>query len=178
MQRKDEIEVLKNIKLSNPYFEKDTFLEAVKYEISNIYNTLCKESVEEYNNLNCYDSLIKKILSNKEQYRINKDIDTISIQYVGLHDYIGGCIQVYLSVYFYDKTSNNEIKIESSSNKYYNDIWIASYKKETEEDLFKCNNCGAIMKKSEISDILECPYCKNKKHIKKDNWKLYDIDVV
>ncbi len=176
MQGIDEKNIINEIKLSDPYFEEDKFLEAVKYEVKKIYITLCEENKEEYNNCNCSPNVIKKLTENKEEYRISKDIDTISVQYASLHDYVAGFIQVYLSVYFYDKASNNEINIEGG-NKYYNDIWIVSYKKESLEDVLKCTTCGATMNKDEINNVLECPYCKNKKYynFKFGNWKIEDI---
>ncbi len=174
---RDEKDILNEIKLYDPYFEDNKFLEAVKYEVKKIYITLCEGNENEYNNCNCTQNVINKLLENKEEFRISKDMDSISVQYANLHDYIAGFIQVYLSIYFYDKTSNNEENIDNSD-KYYNDIWIVSYKKESLEDVLKCTTCGATMKKDELNNILECPYCNNKRYynFKIGNWRIEDIE--
>ena len=179
MKRKEEYEVLRDIKSVNPYFDKEKFLEGVKQEIYRLYTEICNIEQEEYINNNCSKNVIKKIFENKEKYRINKDIDSISIQYAGLHDYVAGYVQVYLSIYFYDKTSNNEINIDNK-NKYYNDIWIVSLENENSKSEFKCSQCGATMNKDKENNILVCPYCSSKEYhnFNVTNWKIHDIEVI
>ena len=181
MERKDEIEILRKIMLSNSYFNKDLFLEKAKNDINRLYIYACKGNLD-CKECNCYKEVQDKLLKNPLKYKIGKDVDVISIQYIGLHDYIENTekyIQVYVSIYFYDKVYNNEIQ-RYNKDKYYNDIWIVTHKKDEDKNALKCDNCGATMQKYEENDLLECAYCKAKKHFnfKVGNWKIQDIEVM
>ena len=111
-------EILLKIKNDFPGFNKDEILEFTKESVLNLYNELKNENTK---NLNYEKNLIDKLIKEKNKFRISKDIDHISIQYVELFDYIKqenkNYIKVYCSIYFYDNTQNN-LYGNNTKNKY------------------------------------------------------------
>ena len=106
----------------------------------------------------------------------------MNIQYTQLYDFIKKdneiYIQVYASVYFYDNTNNN-FYFDDAKDKYWNDIWIITYK-ETGDVGNNCNctNCGAVMEYNKFKDLFECQYCGNvvDNRLNK-NWEIVDIEL-
>ena len=179
-KRRESNEILKDIKVYNPWFKKEDMLEFVKWDITNLYN-LIKNSSE---GINCREEVLEKIIKDKKRFRITNDIDHISVQYVELYDYIRkdnkDYIKIYVSAYFYDNVDNNII-MDLMNDKYFNDIWIVTYMNnqvEINEDC-KCNACGATMKHDNRQNILKCEYCGNTEYFTRDNgnWELVDIEV-
>ena len=131
----------------------------------------------------CKSELINKLNKESAKYRINKDIDHISIQYVELFDSIKKdnemYIQFYLSIYFYDDVDNN-IGNYSMNDKYWNDIWIVTYREcvKSEGKKSNCDNCGATMKYNQLRDTFECEYCGNVIHNNSNSkWEIVDIEL-
>lgn len=182
MNRRESSEILFEIKKDYPRFEKDEFIEGAKIDIKNLYYAFCKNEWE-LNKVNCTNELKNKIKNNSDSYRINKNYDTVSIQYIELCDYIQekeNTIKLYVSAIFYDDVDNNEIKENDNSDKYFNDVWVVSYKDSGQQADLKCNNCGATMEKDENNNLLKCSYCRTQEYynFKVTNWKIYDIEIV
>jgi len=180
MRRKDSTEVLFEIKYEIPGFNKEELFEYIKWSIPELYKSL-KDG--EKIKIRCKPELLEKLNKEKIKYRINKDMDHISVQMVDLfgstkkNDEIH--IQLYLSVHFYDKVKNN-IYNHHEKDKYWNDIWIVTII-ETLKSTRKhsnCVNCNALMEYNKIKDIYECKYCGNIMDNKSDSkWKIVDIEL-
>lgn len=134
-------EILLKIKNDFPGFNKDEILEFTKDSVLNLYNQLKNENTK---NLNYEKNLIDKLIKNKNKFRISKDIDHISVQYVELFDYIKqenkNYIKIYCSIYFYDNTENN-LYGNHTNNKYWNDIWIITLTNGKQENRNCCSKC-------------------------------------
>lgn len=134
-------EILLKIKNDFPGFNKDEILEFTKDSVLNLYNQLKNENTK---NLNYEKNLIDKLIKNKNKFRISKDIDHISVQYVELFDYIKqenkNYIKIYCSIYFYDNTQNN-LYGNRTNNKYWNDIWIITFTNGKQENRNCCSKC-------------------------------------
>ncbi len=181
MKRSRELtEILFDIRSEIPGFEREELLEYTKWAIPRLYNALKnKQEVE----VRCTEELINKLNNKEYQYRINNNIDNISVQYVEIFDNIKRdhemYIQVYASVYFYDNPKNN-MKNRADNDKYYNDIWIVTYRKNTEtgKKNSNCVNCGAVMEYNQIKNMFECKYCGNRVHNKSNaKWEIVDIEL-
>ena len=134
-------EILLKIKNDFPGFNKDEILEFTKESVLNLYNELKNEN---FKDLNYEKNLIDKLIKNKNKFRISKDIDHISVQYVELFDYIKqenkNYIKIYCSIYFYDNTQNN-LYGNRTNNKYWNDIWIITFTNGKQENKNSCYKC-------------------------------------
>jgi len=181
MKRRRELtEVILDIRNEIPGFNKEELLEYTEWAIPKLYNSLKNgEDLE----VKCKPELINKLDKEKTKYRINKSMDHINVQYVELFDSIKKdnemYIQVYLSVYFYDNVENN-IGNNSTNDKYWNDIWIVTYREGVKSDRrnSNCDNCGAIMEYNQVRDTFECEYCGNIIHNNSDSkWEIVDIEL-
>lgn len=88
-------------------------------------------------------------------------------------------IQVYSSIYFYDDVGNN-VENYSVSDKYWNDIWIVTFRESSglNKKNSNCVNCGAIMEYNKVRDIFKCEYCGNIIQNKSDSkWEIVDIEL-
>ena len=134
-------EILLKIKNDFPGFNKDEILEFTKESVLNLYNELKNEN---FKDLNYEKNLIDKIIKEKNKFRISKDIDHISVQYVELFDYIKqenkNYIKIYCSIYFYDNTENN-LYGNHTNNTYWNDIWIITLTNGKPEYRNCCSKC-------------------------------------
>jgi len=184
MSREREVsEIFLHIKRDVREFDRETFLEDAKFDVFNIYNMLKNDEQDKLVQNHPY-LMVQKILDNKYKYRINENIDHISVQYIELDDYIveddEKYIKLYLSVYFYDNARNNDIPLHGKD-KYWNDIWIVTYKyyeSEVEEIYNNCKNCGGNMKYYKDADMFKCNYCgSTRRNINFAKWKIYDIEV-
>lgn len=182
MKRRDLSEVLCDIRNEIPGFNKEELLEYTNWAILKLCKQLQKNCIEE-NEIYCNKDLINRILNEKDKYRMTKDIDNISIQYTELFD----CeneeelyIKVYMSIYFYDNTSNN-IENPQVDKKHWNDIWIIKLKEVNQKryEDGKCDNCGAVMEYNELRKIFKCNYCGNVITTEKwsRDWEIVDIEV-
>lgn len=179
-KRKESTEVLWNIRKEIPGFNKIELLEYLEWAIPRLYHSLVNKTEPE---VKCAHELINKLYSRSLQYRITKDIDHVTVQYAELFDSAKKenemYIQVYLSIYFYDKVENN-INNKSTGDKYWNDIWIVTCKENNEsvKESSNCVNCGAVMKYIPARDIFECEYCGNIIHRKTNlSWEIVDIEL-
>lgn len=182
MERRESGEVLLEIKRDYPRFDKESFIEGAKTDIRNLYYALCNDETD-MKKINVTKELKDRIMSDKEAYRINKDFDTITIQYIDLCNYVveknKNIIKVYASMTFYDDIDNNEIQKVDDSDKFFNDAWIVSYENCDENIDLKCDNCGATMEKDEENNLLKCNYCRTSEYynFKISNWKIRNIEV-
>lgn len=182
MERKRDItEVLFEIKNGIPGFNKEELLEYIEWAIPKLYNSLANEIEPE---VKCTPELINKLRNQSSKYRITKDIDSISVQYSELFDNIKKddetLIILYLSIYFYDKTENNVGNINNKNDRYWNDIWIVTCKKNNtlNKNNSNCINCGAVMEYDKAKDVFECKYCGNIINNRNDsNWEIVDIEL-
>ena len=181
MIKRDLTEVVFEILNEIPGFKKDELLEYTKWAIQRLYYSL--KNGEEIK-VKCKSELINKLNKEKVKYKIDKNIDHISIQYVELYDSIKKddemYIQVYVSVYFHDDVENNVCEY-SMDDKYWNEIWIVTYRANSKSDTRKnsnCINCGAAMQYRRLKDTFECEYCGNT--IQNDTnsiWEIVDIEL-
>lgn len=180
MKRREITEVLLDIKNEIPGFNKEELLEYIEWAIPKLYNSLINKKEPE---VKCKSELINKLNGQSMKYRITEDIDHINVQYAELFDNVKSdnqmYIQVYLSIYFYDKAENN-IGNNSMNDRYWNDIWIVTCRENIEiaRDSSNCANCGAIMEYIQTTDTFECEYCGNIIHNRTDsNWEIVDIEL-
>jgi len=174
-------ETLIEIKRYLPDFKKENLLEYTKWAIPSLYNSLKNNKKIE---VEATEELIQKLKINKPEYRITTDIDHINLQYTAVIDCIKEndeiYVKVYSSIYFYDNVRNNVFK-DNLKDKYFNDIWIITYKiKKRKEDKEKltCGNCGAVMQYNSKKMLLECKYCGNNVFYNRDaNWIMTDINI-
>lgn len=181
MKRKREItEIILDIRSVIPGFNKEELLQYTKWAIPKLYNSLKNEEELE---VKCKPELINKLNKESIKYRINKNMDHISVQYIELFDNIRKdnemYIQVYLSIYFYDDVENN-IGSNLVNDRYWNDIWIVTYKESINTGIknSNCINCGAIMEYNQLKDTFECKYCGNIVNNNSDSkWEIVDIEL-
>ena len=153
-----------------------------EWAVETLYDDL-KNNRQYKNKIKCQEQVVEKILNNKEKYRMTDDIDRMNIQYVGLKSsHEKGdekYIKIKLSVYFYDNTKNNVNIDEKVPHKYWNDIWIVTYKNidsiNTENS--NCENCGATMNYNIKNKTYRCEYCGNIYVGENINWEICDIEV-
>ena len=179
-EKMDITDIVFKIKSEVPRFDREDFIEYTKWTLPKLYSIVKNEKEID---IECSKELIDKLRDNKEEYRIKKEIDYISIQYTELVDFDKDddnvYVKVYMSIYFKDDVSNNAINIDNRD-RFWNDIWIVTYKKSL---LYKnidpiCSNCGAIMKYNNIDGILKCDYCSNIMICNDNqNWEMIDIEV-
>lgn len=163
-----------------PGFNKQEFLEIVKKAVIRLYYGIKQESLKDIP-LQVEKKLVNKILLNKEKYRINDYIDTISIQFIEVRGFVkednNNYIKLYLSVYFYDNSRNNSDN-KYEEDKYWYDIWNVTISEADKLKTSNCSNCGAIMNYNAEKDLLECNYCNNTlSYALKAKWKIVDIEV-
>lgn len=183
--RGDITDILNSIKRENPTFDEEKICKYTEITIKLLYADL-KSNAQLKHDINCKEEVIKKVLKNKEKYRITDDIDTISIQYVGIHDCIknteGEFVKIKVLIYFYDNTKNNNVYENKAKEKYWNDMWIVTYQNMDNlknRKTSNCNNCGATMKYDYASKMFKCEYCGSIKlnTIENINWEIIDIEV-
>ena len=183
MEKKDSQEVYFAIKETNIRFNKESFLEYSKRSTEYIYKMLKEEKDDAIKN-QVSDELINKINTEKEKYKINKNMDNCRVQYAKLQDYIKQedeeYIKVYLSIYFYDDVSNNKEKL-FAKDKYWNDIWILTYRNKAKNEKINntCEKCGASMQIIKEESFMKCSYCKNERYFNENEayWELIDIEI-
>ena len=176
--------LVSKIKKKMPLFDEEELLQYTKLAIPTIHNTL-KAGDGKKLKIKCKEELINKLLEDRVKYKMTNNIDHTGVQYVKLFDYVENdkemLIKVYSSIYFYDSTENN-IYEDELEEKYWNDIWIITYreniKSKLQQNKGNCENCGALMKYDGINDIFECEYCGNIIYKQLDaNWEIVDIEV-
>ena len=177
-QRREVTEICKELESEILGFNREELLKYTKWAIPKLYNSLKNNEKLE---IKCTPELINKIKKEKIKYRIDKRIDQINIQYVELYDDIkkddGIYIQVYLSIFFYDNVKNN-FGDNYTNDRYWNDIWIVTYKESVVKKNSNCANCGAIMQYNQLKDSFECKYCGNIIQNKSDsNWEIVEIEL-
>ena len=180
---RNEFDIMYDINRSFAYFNKEDLFSFVKWAVVNIHEDLRDGNIDKTNNL-CSVSLQEKLTKNKEKYRLVNDVDRITIQYIDIYDCITKndipYIQVYVSIYFYDKVSNNE-KQDSLKDKYFDDTWIVTLKEDEvleSQKKYRCTNCGAYMKLNKITEVFECKYCGNTMYDHpKTDWIIDDIEI-
>lgn len=182
-QRRELSEILLDINKRIIGFNKEQLLDYTRWAILNLHEELKNGNIQP-NKVKCKNELIEKLINNKELYRMKKDIDHISIQYIELYE----CeyekdetyLQIYVSLNFYDNTENNE-KIHAMKEKFWNDIWIVTVRESILGDFEdgNCNNCGAVMKYNEAKKIFKCDYCGNVVTTEKwsKDWEIVNIEV-
>ncbi len=181
MERNDPVKILGEIRMTNPDFSKDAFIENSKSDLINLYKYACNGNLKDIE-LSYSKQLIKKVTENPDLYRISKNFDVMNILYINLNDYkenTAKYIQLYVSVYFFDDVDNNIIK-NDDIDKFWNDIWLVTYKREDNDEILKCSNCGATMEKDEENNLLKCEYCRTEKYFNfgTQDWILDDVEVV
>lgn len=171
------------VKRSNPELNKEEFIEYAKFDIMNLHEVL-RNDEKEILKVNCLKSVINKLLKDKAKYKLTPNIDRVSIQYAQIIDYIEvdrKYIKLYMSIFFYDNVKNNENYIGTENDKFWNDIWIVTFKKKNASDEFKdfcCNKCGSNMKFLPKDKILKCEYCGYTKYFNFNrNWTISDVEV-
>lgn len=179
-RRKEHKELVLDIKNAIPGFNEDEVLQYTKWAIPKLYNSLKNDEKIE---IRCNPELLNKLDKEKAKYRINKNMDHISVQFAELFDNFKKddemYLQIYLSIYFYDNVKNNDGN-NSINDNYWNDIWIITYRESTKSDKInsKCANCGAVMKYNQLRNIFECEYCGNIiLNDDKLNWEIVDIEL-
>lgn len=187
--RKNPNEIFWDIKKEIPLFDKKEIVEYTKWAIPILYDAIKNDEIEKLK-INCQEKLIKKLSKMKFEYRISEKIDTVSIQYVELYDFIKtqphALIKLYISVYLCDELKNNTIKQPNNNTtekKYWNDIWIVTFgKKNTLANIktSNCPNCGGLLKYDERKNALECEHCKNiilGSFEESKEWEIIDIEL-
>ena len=170
------------IKEDYPNFDENELLEYTQFVIPNLHFFLSNEKYEEVKKY-CTDELLTKILENKTNFRISKDIDTVRVVFTRLQNY--SCenneiyIKVYTSNFFYDNVSNN-ININPLLNfdKYWNDIWVITFKGHLGKDIINnCPFCKTPMDYDQSRYMFTCKQCKDSIYYSHINWKIVDIEV-
>jgi predicted RNA-binding Zn-ribbon protein involved in translation (DUF1610 family) len=182
-QRRELSDILLDIEKRIPGFNREELLEYTNWAILNLHEELRMGNIQQ-NKVKCTKDLKNKLVENKELYRIKKEVDHISIQYLELYE----CecendetyIKVYISLIFYDDTKNNA-KISAVEEKYWNDIWVITFREAVlrENEDGNCNNCGAVMSYNAIKRIFKCDYCGNVITTQKwdRDWEIVDIEI-
>lgn len=170
-------------KKSNPELNEEEFVEYAKFDIMNLHELLRNDG-KEISKINCLGNVVNELLKNKTKYRLNPNIDHLSIHYAQIMDYIEQdrkYIKMYMSLFFYDNVKNNENYTGIKNDKFWNDIWIVTFKKKNaldgHED-FSCNKCGANMNFIPKENLLKCDYCGYTKYFNFNrNWVISKIEV-
>ena len=181
MKRREPNEVVYDIKKEIPNFDKEELLEYTKWAIQVLHHAMRNENRPE---VKCKDDLLNKMINEKLKYRITREMDHLSIQFIELancekknNEFL---IKVYVSIYFYDDVDNN-INVSNTGDKYWNDIWYITYRQDAESadgNNSNCSNCGAIMEYNHLSKLFKCNYCgKTDTNILKVQWEIVDIEV-
>lgn len=180
-ERRDIPEILYDIKCELQGFNKEEFIDYTKLVILNLHNELknnCDIKVK------CSSELKEKLKKNLNIYRATKDVDRMNIQYAELYDCLKKdgelYVQAYLSVCFYDCATNNDPK--GSRDKWWNDIWIVTLKKDrvlNNENKSNCDNCGAKTTFNAMKNIYKCDYCGTSSYNYRSiiEWEIVDITV-
>lgn len=182
--RKEIRKIISDIKRNIPEFDEEELDEYTRYIIPFVYEEIRKGNHEELKSKFENEFALRKMVGLKGKYRITDSIDNMNIQNVRLYDYINengaNYIKVSVSIYFYDDVGNN-IDIDLSGDKYWNDIWIITYvdngaivKKNS-----NCHNCGAVMKYDRVTKMFNCEYCGNTIESMRTirEWKIVDVEV-
>ncbi len=161
-------------------YSKAELAEFAKEAVKRLYFDF-RDSGENISQVKCTKELIEKMIEHKPYFRLNKNIDTISIPYAEakrtLNTDIGTLVEVKLSIMFYDNSRNNE-EVVSEEDRYWNDSWYIYLKPDISKNDCTCAKCGANMKFDEAKDILECDYCGNKVlNAAMNQWRFIDIKV-
>ena len=184
MGRRELAEILVDIRKEIPGFKKEELIEYTKWAIPKLYDELRDNVNLEQMKVKCNNQLIDKIIQEKVRYRISKNIDNISMQYIELYDTVKKdedlLIKVYVSIYFYDNVSNN-LEWQFAQDRHVNDIWVVTFKGKSSERFEdgNCDNCGAVMEYNETKSIYNCAYCGNvvtTQRLYRD-WEIADIEV-
>ena len=163
-----------------PYFNENEFIKYSKWSIKKLWESLQENDINK-TKVKHSKKIEEKMLKEKEKYRLVRDIDHISVQYARICDCDkkGNTIYVkaYLSIYFYDNVKNNSMSMEEED-KYWNDTWIVTYKKDENTQTNNCINCGAPMEYNKKKDIYECKYCETRSYNRLDiDWQIFDIEI-
>ena len=180
---RNEFDIVYDIKNNFKYFSKEELLGFVKWSIVKIHEDLKDGDIDKVNSI-CSKKLERKLENDREKYRLTNDIDRITIQFIDIYDCIKkdgiAYIKVYVSIYFYDNTLNNEVN-NTGNDKYFDDIWLVTLKEDRNPDkqkTNKCDNCGSILHFDYEKEIFECKYCGNTVYdIPKANWIIDDIEI-
>lgn len=181
MERKRELyEIVLDIQKEIAGFNRDELINYITWAIPRLYDSVRhNEKID----VKCDSELINKLNKENTKYRINKDIDHLSVQFAELtNNYKQDdemYIQVYLSLFFYDNVKNNTDD-NSLADKYWNDIWIVTVKKDYKpgQKQHNCSNCGAVLKYNQARNIFQCEYCGNIIHNNSDSqWKIVNIEI-
>ena len=161
-------------------FNKDELIDYTKISLLNIYRFLCEEKIDKVSKY-CSENLINKMITNKDDYRISKNIDTISVCHASIIEFenINNKVQlkVCASIFFYFYVSNN-IDNTEMYDKYWNDIWIITYElNNIGKILNKCPCCGSFMEYNQLKHMFMCNYCRNNIYYSQIKWKITDIEV-
>lgn len=179
MEMKETQSIFLSIKRDVLDFDEKKFLSDVKWGIQNLHYFL-RENKSSKAKAICLEKVVNKLMDQKEKFKITDNIDNASVQYTKLLEYSEEeqCIKVYVSIYFYDNANNNDCQEEKE--KYWNDIWIVTYKRNNlkEYESYKCGNCGASMVHEVKDNILKCNYCGNEKYFTRESidWIISDIE--
>ena len=181
-KRRDIPELIYDIKCEIPGFSKEELIDYTKIIALNLHKELKNNSDIK---VKCGKELKEKLKNNLQIYRATKDVDRMNIQYAELYDCFRKdgqlYIQVYLSVLFYDQVINNN-EVEELRDKYWNDIWIVTFKKDrilNNVSRANCPNCGAKLIFNAMRNIYKCEYCDTSVYNYRNviEWELEDIIV-
>lgn len=161
-------------------FNQYELIDYTKISLLNIYRFLCEEKLEKVSKY-CSEKLINKMIANKDEYRISKNIDTISVCHASIIEFENSNNKVQLkvraSMFFYDDVDNNVDNTEMYD-KYWNDIWIITYElKNNGNILNKCPCCGSFMEYNQLKHMFMCNYCRNNIYYSQIKWRITDIEV-
>ena len=161
-------------------FNQYELIDYTKISLLNIYRFLCEEKLEKVSKY-CSEKLINKMIANKDEYRISKNIDTISVCHASIIEFDKIKNKAYLkiraSIFFYDDVSNN-IDNTEFFDKYWNDIWIITYELNNNGNILnKCPCCGSFMEYNKLKHMFICNYCRNNIYYSQIKWKIVDIEV-
>lgn len=174
--------LINKIKEDFPDFNEMELLDFTKFVIPHVHLFLREGKCDQAKKY-CSDDMIKKMLDNKEIYRLSPDIDSARVGYARLEDYTNKedevSICVYTSIFFYDEVSNNKVIDEKNNfDKYWNDIWQIKFRTKLEKNaIIMCPTCQTQMTYNRSKNMYTCENCKNSIYYSKINWEIVDIDV-
>lgn len=185
-RRLDASEIRRELKNNGNVLNEEEFLEKVKINVVSLYDC-AKDSINGKKIFKFSDDVLKKMVENKEKFRLYTEIDRISVQYAGFFDYIVNQIdgneekeqllKINTTINFYDDVDNNNERFSLNEMRCWNDIWIITYKKiNNTNKMFNCDNCGAVMKLFSKENFMKCEYCGNMKMTSND-WEIVDVEV-
>lgn len=186
-RRLEASEIRRELKNNGNVINEVEFLERTKIDVALLYNCAQKILLNENDKIKYSDEVIKKMVNNKDKFRVQPEIDRVSVQYAVFFDYIVEQIdgqdekeqflKINVTVNFYDDKDDNNERFSFEDIRCWNDLWIITYKKVKNDDkMFNCSNCGAIMQLLKKENLLKCDYCGNIK-LFSDEWKIVDIEV-